>query len=192
MRRAKATCTKRSTSPASTTPRPCSSARTIGTPSRLEKKTAAETLAQKAIAAGIDGIRVDGNDVLGVYRVAREAIENARNGEPTLIEALTYRRSMHTTSDDPTAYREREEEEKWEARDPIVRFKVFLEDRGVLDEKTEADITDRVESDVAEAIDRAKEERETVDPADMFRYAYAEMPNSLERQLESFGGETDG
>lgn len=159
---------------------------------RLENQTAAETLAQKAVAAGIEGIRVDGNDVLGVYRVARDAVAKARDGEPVLIEALTYRRSMHTTSDDPSVYRETEEEEEWEARDPIVRFQVYLEDRGVLDEETKSAIDEQIDAEVAEAIDRAKEGGEEIDPADMFRHAYAEMPPELERQFEAFGGGADG
>ncbi len=161
----------------------------------IENQTEAETLAQKAIAAGIEGIQVDGNDVLGVYRVTREAIEKARNGDPVLIEALTYRRSMHTTSDDPTAYRQREEETEWEARDPIVRFQIFLEDRGVLDEEMKDAIDDRIESELADAIDRARAAREEVDPADMFRHVYAELPPELEAQLAAFeaaGGGVDG
>ncbi|RKD95081.1 pyruvate dehydrogenase (acetyl-transferring) E1 component subunit alpha [Halopiger aswanensis] len=162
----------------------------------IEKQTRAETFAQKAIAAGIDGIRVDGNDILAVYRVAQEAIEQARDGDPVLIEALTYRRSMHTTSDDPTAYRESEEEAEWEARDPILRFQVFLEDRGLLDSETEDEIDERIESELADAIDQARTANEAVDPADMFRYVYDELPPYLEAQLEAFeaerGGETDG
>ncbi|WP_247000862.1 pyruvate dehydrogenase (acetyl-transferring) E1 component subunit alpha [Halosolutus gelatinilyticus] len=152
----------------------------------IEKQTEAETLAQKAIAAGIEGIQVDGNDVLGVYRVANEAVEKARNGDPVMIEALTYRRSMHTTSDDPSVYREADEEAEWEARDPIVRFQMYLEDRGVLDEETKAEIEDRIESEVAGAIDRAREAKAEIDPADMFRYVYADMPPELERQFEAF------
>jgi pyruvate dehydrogenase E1 component alpha subunit len=159
---------------------------------RVEDQTAAETLAQKAVAAGIEGIRVDGNDVLGVYRVAQDAIEKARNGKPVLIEALTYRRSMHTTSDDPSVYREVEEEEEWIARDPIVRFQVYLQDQGVLDEETESAIDEQIESEIAEAIDQAKEGREAIDPADMFRYVYAEMPPELEQQFEEFGGGVNG
>ena len=160
----------------------------------VEKQTRAETLAQKAIAAGIEGIQVDGNDILGVYRVAQEAMEKARDGEPVLIEALTYRRSMHTTSDDPTAYRESEEEAEWEARDPILRFQVFLEDRGILDDETEDEIDERIESELADAIDRARAAREELDPADMFRHVYDELPPELEAQLAAFEsrGETDG
>ena len=159
---------------------------------RLEDQTAAETLAQKAIAAGIEGIRVDGNDVLGVYRVAKEAIEKARDGTPVLIEALTYRRSMHTTSDDPSVYREAAEETEWEARDPIIRFQEYLRGRGVLDEETESAIDERIESELAEEIELAREGGEEFDPADLFRYAYAETPPEVERQFEAFGGEADG
>ncbi|WP_276253343.1 pyruvate dehydrogenase (acetyl-transferring) E1 component subunit alpha [Halomontanus rarus] len=159
---------------------------------RLQNQTAAETLAQKAVAAGIEGIRVDGNDVLGVYRVARDAIEKARDGTPVLIEAMTYRRSMHTTSDDPSVYREADEEVEWEARDPIVRFQVYLEDRGILDEETKSELDDRIESEIAEAIDRAREGGGDIDPADMFRYTYDEMTPELERQFEAFVGDVDG
>ncbi|ELZ04811.1 pyruvate dehydrogenase E1 component subunit alpha [Natrialba chahannaoensis JCM 10990] len=158
---------------------------------RLEDQTAAETLAQKAVAAGIDGIRVDGNDVLAVYRVVSEAIERARQGEPTLVEALTYRRSMHTTSDDPSVYRDPEEADEWEARDPIVRFQVFLEEQGILDADTKAQIDDQVETEIAEAIGQANERRERLDPADLFKYVYAEQPPELERQAAAFEGDRD-
>ena len=80
----------------------------------LEKQTAAATLAQKAVAAGFDGVQVDGNDVLAVYRVVREAVERARSGGgPTLVEALTYRIAIHTTTDDPTRYQPEDERLEW-------------------------------------------------------------------------------
>jgi len=156
---------------------------------RLADQTAAETLAQKAIAAGIDTVRVDGNDVLGVYRVAQAAIEQARDGEPMLVEALTYRRSMHTSSDDPSVYRTADEEAEWEARDPIVRFQLYLRDRGVLDDETAAEIDERIETELADEIDRAREGGDDIDPADVFRHVYEEMPASLERQFEAFQAE---
>lgn len=151
-----------------------------------EKQTAAETFAQKAVAAGIEGVQVDGNDVLGVYRVAQEAVKKARNGEPVFIEALTYRRSMHTTSDEPSAYREIEEESEWEARDPILRFQIFLENQGLLDNETEDAIDDRIENELAAAIDEANEAHEELDPADMFRHVYEKLPPELEQQLTAF------
>jgi len=155
---------------------------------RLADQTNAETLAQKAIAAGIEGIRVDGNDVLGVYKVMQDAMEQARNGNPILIETMTYRRSMHTTSDDPSAYREAEEESEWEAKDPIVRFQGYLAEQGLLDEETKAEVEERVESEVAEAIDRAKGANEEVDPAEMFDFVYDETPPYLQQQREEFEG----
>ena len=160
---------------------------------RRERQTRAETLAQKAVAAGVEGVQVDGNDVLGTYAVVSDAIERAREGTPTLIEALTYRRSMHTTSDDPRAYREETEEQEWEARDPIVRFEAYLRERDVLDDEDVSDIEAEIESELAEAIDRAKRAQEAVDPADMFRYAYAEPTADVREQMAAFGGEaTDG
>lgn len=162
----------------------------------IENQTRAETLAQKAIGAGIKGIQVDGNDVLGVYRVANEAIEQARNGEPVLIEALTYRRSMHTTSDDPSAYRERDEEAEWEARDPILRFQLFLEKQNILDAEIKDTIDARIESEITNAIDHAKAAYHQYDATDMFEYAYEEMPSELVQQLKAYnasagGGEND-
>jgi pyruvate dehydrogenase E1 component alpha subunit len=157
-----------------------------------EKQTRAETIAQKAIAAGIDGIQVDGNDVLGVYRVVEDALEMAREGDPVLVEAMTYRRSMHTTADDPSVYREREEEEGWEERDPIDRFETYLRDRGLLDDGSIEGIEEEIEEGLAEAVDRAMEGREALDPAEMFEYAFEELPPELESQRAAFGGEGDG
>jgi pyruvate dehydrogenase E1 component alpha subunit len=98
-------------------------------------QTAATTLAQKAIAAGITGIQVDGNDALAVYRAASEAFERARKGEgPTVIEAVTYRLGVHTTADDPRKYRDEEEEREAWAREPLIRFTRYLRDKGALDE----------------------------------------------------------
>lgn len=98
-----------------------------------ENQTRAKTIAQKALAYGVPGIQVDGNDILAVYVAAAEAVERARSGDgPTLIENVTYRLSLHTTADDPTRYRDEEEVEKWEARDPIPRFQGYLKDKGLL------------------------------------------------------------
>ena len=149
-------------------------------------QTWAETLAQKAVAAGIEGIQVDGNDVLGVYAVMEEALSSARSGRPVLVEALTYRRSMHTTADDPSVYRSAEEEAEWAVRDPIDRFERYLLDRGVLAEDRIAEIESEIEETLAEAIERANEERKAVDPEDMFEYAYDELPPYVEEQRAAF------
>ena len=90
------------------------------------KQTHSATLAQKAIAYGIPGVQVDGNDVFAVYKVTKEAIERARRGEgPTLIEAVTYRLGNHTTSDDYKHYRKEEEVEVWKKKDPVKRLKKY-------------------------------------------------------------------
>ncbi|WP_101297783.1 pyruvate dehydrogenase (acetyl-transferring) E1 component subunit alpha [Halegenticoccus soli] len=157
-----------------------------------EKQTKAETLAQKAISAGIEGVQVDGNDVLGTYAVTRDALESARGGDPVLVEALTYRRSLHTTADDPSVYRLEEEEAEWEARDPIERFEAYLRDRGALSDERIAEIEASIEDELAEEIERAKEGAQRIDPADMFEYVYATAPPELERQRADFGGESDG
>ncbi|MBB4982314.1 MULTISPECIES: pyruvate dehydrogenase (acetyl-transferring) E1 component subunit alpha [Streptomyces] len=91
-------------------------------------------LYQRARGFGFPGIRVDGNDVLACLAVTRSALERARRGEgPTLIEAFTYRMAAHTTSDDPTRYRRDAEREEWEAKDPILRLKAYLENEGHAD-----------------------------------------------------------
>ena len=158
----------------------------ISTPRHVQ--TQAETLAQKAIAAGIESIQVDGNDVLGMYAATRDALERARDGHPVLIEALTYRQQMHTTSDEPSRYRTDEEEDEWLAKDPLVRYEAFLRERGLLDDDTVDAIDDDVETEMKDAIAAAKELAEAADPVDMFHYAYADMPDPLRRQMEAFTG----
>ncbi|XVH33734.1 pyruvate dehydrogenase (acetyl-transferring) E1 component subunit alpha (plasmid) [Haloferacaceae archaeon DSL9] len=158
----------------------------ISTPRR--EQTKAETLAQKAIAAGIEGVQVDGNDILAVHEVTRDALETARDGTPVLIEAITYRRSMHTTSDDPSVYRTVDEEQEWERTDPIVRFQTYLMERDILTADIVEEIDDRIERELAAAIDQAKAGQRRVDPIDMFSFALAELPPFLERQLEEFRG----
>lgn len=92
-------------------------------------------LYQRAQGYGFPGVRVDGNDVLAVLAVTKWALERARTGEgPALIEAFTYRMGAHTTSDDPTKYRNDDEREAWEAKDPILRLRTYLESEGHADE----------------------------------------------------------
>ena len=122
------------------------------------KQTNSATLAQKAIAHGLPGIQVDGNDVLAVYSAAREAVDRARSGGgPTLIECFTYRMSLHTTADDPTKYRSEEEVKEWEKKDPIDSYRTFLIKNKVVDAEHHLDeidekITNVLESSVKEAL----------------------------------------
>jgi pyruvate dehydrogenase E1 component alpha subunit len=137
------------------------------------RQTLSETLAQKALALGIPGVLVDGNDGLAVYRVCRWAIERARAGEgPSLVEALTYRIGAHTTADDPRRYQPPEEIAEWRTRDPLPRLRRYLERRDLWDEAAERD----AESDALARIDAAVAEAEA-----------RPMP-SLEAYIEAAGG----
>lgn len=164
------------------------------------KQTHSETIAQKAIAYGMPSIQVDGNDVLATYSAARDAAERGRaGGGPTLIEAVTYRIVMHTTSDDPRRYRSADEEQLWLKRDPIPRFQQYLLQKEVLT----ADKMESLEAEVKAEIQRAVDEAESrikrgADPLQMFEHVYAEMPVGLREQreelraeLEALGAETE-
>jgi pyruvate dehydrogenase E1 component alpha subunit len=150
----------------------------------LSKQTRSKTLAQKALAYGMPGIQVDGNDILAVYAAAREAVERARSGGgPTLIECVTYRMMMHTTADDPKRYRTDEEVEKWRKRDPLIRFEKYLLDKGLLSEAQRNQVESEVLDEIQAAVDRAEKQMEAFgDPMEMFDHAYAEMPPPLEEQ----------
>lgn len=152
----------------------------ISVPLRLQ--TGAETLAQKAVGYGFEGIQIDGNDVFAAYAATRAALERARGGNgPTLIECVTYRMSDHTTADDASRYRAPDEVRAWEGRDPIERLRQFMQGRKLWDaaygERVAADAEARVNAAVAEF-----EGEPPADPTDMIRYTFAELPPALKRQ----------
>ena len=110
-----------------------------------------ETIAQRAIAYGMHGIRVDGNDILAIYAATKEAVDKARNGGgPTLIEALTYRLTPHTTADDPKRYRSEEEVAIWKKREPLIRFRKYLYDKKILSQSEE----EKLETEISQEIKR--------------------------------------
>jgi pyruvate dehydrogenase E1 component alpha subunit len=155
------------------------------------KQTRSVTLAQKALAHGVPGIQVDGNDILAVYVAAREAVDRARAGDgPTLMENVTYRMSVHTTADDPKRYRKDEEVEEWTKRDPITRFQKYLKDKGLLsDEKISG-----LEEEIKEQIKSIEEEfnrwtKQDVDPMAMFDHLFAELPPYVAEQKEELARE---
>jgi pyruvate dehydrogenase E1 component alpha subunit len=144
----------------------------------LKKQTHSRTLAGKALAYGLPGIQVDGNDILAVVAASREAVERARaGGGPTLIECVTYRLGVHTTADDPTRYRSAEELAAWERKDPLTRFTAYLRTRGLLDEGLEQE----VDAEIAAAVERF-EAAPPPDPLGMFDHAYGQLPPDLQRQ----------
>lgn len=146
-----------------------------------ENQTASKTIAQKAIAYGIDALQVDGNDILAMIVAGREACEKARSGGgPTLIEAVTYRLSMHTTADDPKKYRTDEEVKKWEPRDPLPRFRNYLRKKGLLDDKIEQVIQEEIAGELDAAV--AGYERFQLDKYQMFKHMYATPTPELVKQ----------
>lgn len=150
----------------------------------IEEQTAAQTLAQKGIAAGVPGVQVDGNDVIAVRECVARALEKARSGGgPTVIEALTYRLSDHTTADDASRYRnEAEVTEAWKV-EPMIRLRKLLESRGVLDEAREQAMKAQFSREVDEAVQEyLNSTRQSTDA--MFEHLYANPPRSLEAQKE--------
>ena len=150
----------------------------------IERQTKSETLAQKAIGHGIDGIQVDGNDIIAVIKGMREALEKARNGEPVVFEALTYRLEDHTTSDDSTRYRDEEEVEKWKEKDPLKRFREYLKDQDIWSDELEA-FEDEAEERINEASNEAID-ADDPDMEEMFDYVYKDMPEMLKIEKEQF------
>jgi pyruvate dehydrogenase E1 component alpha subunit len=144
----------------------------------LKKQTHSRTLAGKALAYGLPGIQVDGNDVLAVVAASREATARARaGGGPTLVECVTYRLGPHTTADDPARYRSAEELAAWERKDPLTRFSAYLRARGLLEDGLEQAIDREIEAAVARF-----EAAAAPDPLRMFDHAYGQLPPDVQRQ----------
>ncbi|MCX8199853.1 MAG: pyruvate dehydrogenase (acetyl-transferring) E1 component subunit alpha [Candidatus Micrarchaeota archaeon] len=151
-----------------------------------KKQTAAKTIAQKGIAAGIRCVQADGNDVLAMYYTAKIAVDAARKGEgPTLIEAVSYRMGMHTTADDPKRYMPEDEIEMWKKKDPIERFRKYLKAKRIWNEVLEKKIIKQAAVEVEHAVEEAEAFRS--DYTHMFKNVYARMPAELEEQLEDAG-----
>ncbi|MDA8422530.1 MAG: pyruvate dehydrogenase (acetyl-transferring) E1 component subunit alpha [Nitrospiraceae bacterium] len=151
-----------------------------------DRQTAAQTIAQKAWAYGFEGIQVDGNDVFAVYKATRDALMKAKGGGgPTLIECFTYRVADHTTSDDASRYRTKEELEIWKARDPILRLRMFMEKKSLWSDAYQKDVETRSKA----VVDEAQKKAEAIalpDPRDMFTYTYNGLSQRQSRQLKDF------
>jgi pyruvate dehydrogenase E1 component alpha subunit len=158
----------------------------------IAQQTAAETLAQKAVAYGFPGIQCDGNDLFAVYATVKEAARRAREGQgPTLVEAITYRLGLHTTADDPTRYEPRELHDQWVDRDPLRRMRLHLVARGVVDQAA----LDRIEEEVKDELRVAWEEAQqepAPDPMFYFGQVHADQSPRLRHQLSRFEKHGDG
>jgi pyruvate dehydrogenase E1 component alpha subunit len=148
------------------------------------KATKAETLAQKAIAYGIPGIQVDGNDVLAMYVAAQEAIKLAKSGKgPVLIEAVTYRIGAHTTSDNPKIYRSDEEVEAWAQKDPLKRFRNYLLNKGIITEDSDAKLNEQYNQVVLDTFKLVEDSGyETLE--EIFGHTYEKLTPQLKEQYE--------
>jgi pyruvate dehydrogenase E1 component subunit alpha len=155
----------------------------------VEKQTGSETLGEKACAYGIDGFRVDGNDVFAVYLTIRERLNEARsNFHPSLVELVTYRMDDHTTSDDAGRYRTEEMLAPWKAKDPIDRMRKYLTAKRGWDDKKEAGLQEEITAKIEEAV-TAFEETEPPNPAEIFNHMYYEMPWHLKEQRQQMLGQ---
>lgn len=148
------------------------------------KQTATKTLAQKSIATGFPGIQVDGNDVFACAVIMEEAVSRARKGEgPTLIEAFTYRFGSHTTSDEWTKYRTKEEVAGWRKFDPLSRYKLFLQKKKLWDSNFEKKIIAEAEEKIRIAVEKA-EKTPKPGPEEIFDFMYAALTPALQEQKE--------
>lgn len=149
------------------------------------KQTASETLAEKAFVYGFEGVQVDGNDLLACYVVCKKAVEKARTEKlPTLIEAVTYRLSDHTTSDDATRYRDPVKHEEWKQKDPILRLQKYLAGKNLWSQEIEDQLTEKFNAEIQTVAEETEQAALTLNPADIFDYTYAELPPHLKEQKE--------
>jgi len=157
----------------------------ISTP--REVQTAAKTIAQKGISAGIPSVLVDGMDPLAVYVATKDARDRAVRGEgPSLIETMCYRYGPHTMSgDDPTRYRTTDNDNEWAAKDPIVRFRIYLEGKGLWSEEKETEVIERAKEEIKAAIKKA-DETPKQKVTDLISNMYEEMPSNLQEQYAIF------
>jgi TPP-dependent pyruvate/acetoin dehydrogenase alpha subunit len=160
----------------------------ISVPSATQ--TAAKTFASKAVGYGMPGIRVDGNDLLAVWQVASEAIDRARSGGgPTLIEALTYRVQGHSSSDDPSVYRDPKEPEVWEKKDPLNRLRGYLKHRNLWVDSRETELSAKYNQEITDAL-AAADLKHAPAIETIFDDVYEQLPWNLREQRDYLMAQT--
>ena len=150
----------------------------------LKAQTAAPSLAHKAVGYGMAGERVDGNDLVALLAVLERAVSLCRAGQgPLLVEAQTYRMQAHTNADDATRYREDSEVEEWAPKDPVLRARAYLAERGLLDDAAEARIRDAAEKTAAELREGMNADLEP-NPEELFDFVYSQKTPQMREQQE--------
>lgn len=150
----------------------------------VERQTASHTFAEKGIAYGIPGIRCDGNDLFAVIKATKDAVAHCAAGKgPVIIEAMTYRLSGHSTSDDPKAYRKDEVVEAWKKRDPMVRLRKHLESKSLWSDAKQAEIEATIETKIKDAV-TAAEKKPAPALESMFEDVFAQLPWNLKEQRD--------
>lgn len=151
------------------------------------KQMNSKTIAQKSLAYDIPGVRIDGNDIFAVYFETKKALDRAKNGHgPTLIEAVTWRYGAHTTADDPTKYRNQQEEnEKHRQNDPIIRLELFMKEYGYWDETKAKQIKEEVKAEIDGAV-RDLEAMPPADVNDIYDYMFEKPTWTIEQQKEEY------
>lgn len=152
------------------------------------KQTASETIAEKAAAYGMPGLRVDGMDVLAVYTATKQAVDRARaGGGPTLIEAVCYRYGAHATADDARRYRDISEEQAWREKDPLPRMARYLESCGLLSREMSVEMEREAHASFEAAL-AVVEAAPLPGTDDIIRHAYTKIPAALIDQLHAIEG----
>jgi 2-oxoisovalerate dehydrogenase E1 component alpha subunit len=156
-----------------------------------EEQFKGDGIASRGLGYGVRTIRVDGNDVLAVYTATQKAREIALKHQcPVLIEAMTYRLAAHSTSDDPTSYRSKDEEQHWQSKDPVVRFKTWMYSKGWLDEPQNLTFIEQTRQEVLQELKLA--EQVPICPIEqIIEDVYDTPPSHLNAQLAELKAHID-
>ncbi|EJN58591.1 pyruvate dehydrogenase (acetyl-transferring) E1 component subunit alpha [Halogranum rubrum] len=147
-----------------------------------DRQTASDSIAVKAEAYGMEGVQIDGNDPLAVYKMVEDCLRSAREGNPVLVESLTYRQGAHTTADDPSRYRDEDPDvPEWRKRDPLDRYEEYLREQGVVDDEFVESVYEEADEELAAAVKKA-ESVDDPDPAELFDSVFADAPPNLRKQ----------
>ncbi len=150
-------------------------------------QTAARTIAQRGVGYGFEGVQVDGNDAAAVYKAAKDAVDKAREGGgPTLIECYTYRLDDHTTADDASRYRSKDEVEAWKQKEPLIRLRLCMEKMGLWTKEYEESVTAKAQQAVDAEIKKA-EEYPPPEPSDIITYTYSELTQRQVKDMKELG-----